>query len=160
MAKNTGDLKRTVYKYLRDGVKSNYTYGPECQCCGSSEDLELHHPHSFSLLFDQFCGKRGIIVSTQEEVFAIREVFYQEYWNELVVDVLTLCNTHHKALHKIYGNIPPLSTANKQKEWVQRIRDKNEGKDSHSSAERNEQSYFSSLIPKGTPTSFSDFIRR
>ena len=160
MAKNTGDLKRTVYKYLRDGVKSNYTYGPCCQVCGSTEDLELHHPHSFSLMFDKFCEERGITVTTQEEVFAIRDVFYQEYWEELVVDVLTLCNTHHKALHKVYGNIPPLSTANKQKEWVQRIRDKNEGKESHSSAERNEQSYFSSLIPKGTPTSFSDFIRR
>lgn len=160
MAKNTGDLKRTVYKYLRDGVKSNYTYGPCCQVCGSTEDLELHHPHSFSLLFDKFCEERGITVTTQEEVFAIRDVFYQEYWEELVVDVLTLCNTHHKALHKVYGNIPPLSTASKQKQWVQRLKDKNEGKDSHSSAERNEQSYFSSLIPKGTPTSFSDFIRR
>ena len=153
MAKNT-DLKRTVYKYMRDGIKSNYVYGPECQCCGSTEDLELHHPHSFSLLFDEFCKEKGITVTTTEEVSAVREEFYQKYWDELVVDVLTLCNTHHKALHKIYGNVPPLSTATKQKQWVQRIKDKTAGKDSHLI----ELSSFSSFIIK--KTSFSDFIRR
>lgn len=155
MAKNTGDLKRTVYKYARDGIKANYSYKPACECCGSTEDLELHHPHTFSLLFDEFCEKRGITVTTQEEVFSVREEFYKEYWDKLVVDVFTLCNTHHKALHKIYGAIPPLSTANKQRMWVQRLRDKTEGKDSQPIIETS----FSALIPKNV-SRLSDFIRR
>lgn len=121
MAKNTGaGMKRTVYRYIRDGVKSNYTYKECCEVCGGKEDLELHHPHTVSLLFDEFCKQRGITYETVDEIMSIREDFYQEHWNELVVDVMTLCNTHHKALHKVYGNQPPLATAEKQKQWVLR----------------------------------------
>lgn len=133
MAKNTGksdELKRTVYKYARDGIKSNYVKAECCCICGTSEDLELHHPHTFSLLFDNYCRDEGISVTTADEVMAMRDGFYSKYWNELVVDVLTLCNTHHKALHKIYGVQPPLSTASKQKQWVQRLKEKHGGKDS------------------------------
>lgn len=133
MAKNTGkgdDLKRTVYKYVRDGVKSNYTKNPTCEICGCSDDLELHHPHTLSLVFDAYCLERGITVKSVEDVMAMRDEFYNAHWNELVVDVLTLCNTHHKALHKVYGAQPALSTASKQREWVQRIKDRLAGKES------------------------------
>ncbi len=133
MAKNTGkgdDLKRTVYKYIRDGVKSNYVKNDVCEICGTMEDLELHHPHTLSLVFDAYCEERGLAVKSVEEVMAMRDEFYEAHWNELVVDVLTLCNTHHKALHKTYGAQPALSTASKQREWVKRIKDKLEGKDS------------------------------
>ena len=121
MAKNTGKLKRTVYRYIRDGIKSNYVYKECCEICGTKEDLELHHPNTVSLLFDEFCKKRGISVSTEDEVLAIREDFYKEHWFELVEDVMTLCNTHHKALHKVYGSQPPLATAEKQRKWVERL---------------------------------------
>lgn len=136
MAKNTGtgnELKRTVYKYIRDGVKANYVKLDKCEVCGCSEDLELHHPHTLSLVFDAYCEERGITVKDAEEVMAMRDEFYQVHWNELVVDVLTLCNTHHKALHKVYGAQPPLSTAAKQRVWVERIRDRLSGTDAQPS---------------------------
>lgn len=119
MAKNTG-MKRTVYRYIRDGVKSNYTYKSGCEVCGTSEDLELHHPHTVSLLFDEFCKQRGITYESVDDIMEIRQEFYKQHWTELVEDVMTLCNTHHKALHKVYGNQPPLATAEKQKHWVLR----------------------------------------
>lgn len=132
MAKNTGggELKRTVYKYIRDGVKSNYVKKEFCEVCSCSEDLELHHPHTLSLVFDAYCASNGIIVKSVEDVLAMRDAFYKAHWQELVVDCITLCNTHHKALHTIYGSQPPLSTASKQRNWVDRIRDKLSGKDS------------------------------
>lgn len=139
MAKNTGtgnELKRTVYKYIRDGVKANYVKLDGCEVCGCSEDLELHHPHTLSLVFDAYCEERGITVKDAEEVMAMRDEFYKVHWNELVVDVLTLCNTHHKALHKVYGAQPPLSTAAKQRVWVERIRDRLSGMDATLSLEK------------------------
>lgn len=148
MAKNTGDMKRTVYKYLRDGVKSNYQKKDACEVCGTCSDLELHHPTTFSLLFDNWCRERNISVSTVDEVMSIREDFYRDHWNELVVDVMTLCNTHHKALHKIYGGQPPLHTSEKQKAWVQRLRDKNAGKDSQP---LKNSSSFARFIPNKIP---------
>lgn len=132
MAKNTGkgnDLQRTVTKYIRDGIKANYKKSDFCEVCGCSEDLELHHTHSVKLVFDAYCAERGLTIQSTEEVMAMRDEFYQVHWNELVVDVLTLCNTHHKALHKVYGAQPPLSTASKQRVWVERIRDRLSGMD-------------------------------
>lgn len=133
MAKNTGSgMKRTAIRHIRDGIKTKYQRKDACECCGTTEDLELHHPHTVSLLFNEFCKKRDIAINTDEDALAIREDFYAEYWDELVVDVLTLCNTHHKSLHKVYGKQPPLATAEKQKQWVSRIREKQEqGTDSH-----------------------------
>ena len=148
MAKNTGDLKRTKYKYIRDGIKSNYVYKSECEVCGCSSDLELHHPNTVSLLFDNWCSARGVVVNTVDEVMAIRDDFYKDHWNELVVDVMTLCNTHHKALHKIYGIQPSLATADKQRNWVKRLRDKNSGMDSRPSREA---TGFAKFIPKNIP---------
>lgn len=128
MAKNTGSGERTAIRWLRDGVKSNYVKGPECECCGSNEDLELHHPHTFSLVFEEYCKKTGLTVEGKDEVLAMRDEFYKAHWNELVVDVLTLCSTHHKLLHKIYGSQPALSTASKQREWVERLKGKLSGR--------------------------------
>lgn len=119
MAKNTN--KRVPVKHLRDGIKSQYQKKDCCQICGTDEDLELHHPHTFSLLFEQWCKDTGNNPKTDEEVLAIRDDFYACYYNELVVDVLTLCNEHHKKLHQIYGVQPALSTAQKQKIWVERM---------------------------------------
>ena len=148
MAKNTGDMKRTVYKYIRDGVKSNYVYAPTCEICGCSSDLELHHPNTVSLLFDNWVRLKGYNVSTVDEVMAIRDEFYKDHWNELVVDVMTLCNTHHKALHKIYGIQPALSTAEKQRNWAKRLRDKSTGKESQPQTSREG---FARFIPKNIP---------
>ena len=153
MAKNTGGMKRTKYKYIRDGIKANYRYAETCEVCGCTEDLELHHPNTVSLLFDEWCSSKGYSPETKEEILEIRQEFYNDHWFELVDDVMTLCNTHHKALHKVYGAQPPLSTAAKQRDWVKRIKDRSMGKESRF----NSSEGFSRFIPK-TFTNFSDLI--
>jgi hypothetical protein len=153
MAKNTGGMKRSAIRYIRDGIKANYKYAETCEVCGCTDDLELHHPNTVSLLFDQWCLDKGYNPETKEEILEIRTEFYNEHWHELVDDVMTLCNTHHKALHKVYGSQPPLSTAPKQREWVKRIRDRSTGKESHSTNSEG----FSRFIPK-TFTRFSDIL--
>jgi len=132
MAKNTGE--RTAIRWIRDGVKANYTKGTTCEVCGCTDDLELHHPHTLSLVFEEYCQKNGLTVEGKDDVLAMRDEFYKAHWEELVVDVLTLCNTHHKLLHKIYGSQPSLSTASKQREWVKRLSEKLAGKAPQESA--------------------------
>lgn len=133
MAKNTN--KRVAVKHCRDGIKANYKKDCECAVCGTAEDLELHHYTTFSLLLEQYCKERNISIETDEEVLAMRDQFYEDHWYELVDYTVTLCNTHHKQLHKIYGKQPALSTAKKQEAWVQKFKERLSGKDSHSTSQ-------------------------
>lgn len=112
-------LKRVPTKYIRDGIKANYQKGSSCQICGCTDSLELHHYTSVALLFKKWCKKNKY---STEDVLEIREEFYKEHWHELVEFVVTLCKTHHKALHKVYGVEPLLSTTPKQVRWVERKR--------------------------------------
>lgn len=117
MAKNTS-LKRQAVKYIRDGVKSNYPEKVECAVCSTKEDLELHHYHTVSILFRHWVDKHKHPVSTPEEIMGVRDLFYKEFWDELTVDVVTLCNKHHVQLHSVYGANPALHTTDKQRNWV------------------------------------------
>ena len=120
MSKN----KRVATKHIRDGIKSNYRKDCTCAICGTEEDLELHHYTTVSLLLQKYANDRDIPIDTDEEVLAMRDEFYKVHWQELVEDTVTLCNTHHKLLHKIYGKAPLLHTASKQPGWVIRQREK------------------------------------
>lgn len=117
MAANTS-LKRQVVKYIRDGVKSNYPERVECAICSTKEELELHHYSTVSILFREWLASTNYTINSPEDVMEIRGEFYEKYWDELTVDVVTLCNTHHVRLHSIYGANPALSTVEKQKNWV------------------------------------------
>ena len=145
MAKNTGN-KRVAVKHIRDGIKSNYKKDYKCAVCDTTEDLELHHFATVSLLLKRYCNERDIPISTDEEVLAMRDTFYKEHWHELVIDTVTLCNTHHKLLHKVYGREPDLSTAEKQKIWVSKTRDKLLGRDADSADMTPEENRFSKLL--------------
>ena len=57
-------------------------------------------------------------------VLAFREDFIEDHHDELYVHAVTLCHTHHRQLHKVYGRDPGLGTANKQKRWVEIQREK------------------------------------
>lgn len=137
MASNTN--KRVAVKHVRDGIKSQYPKGHKCEICGTSQDLEYHHYATLSLVFRDYCSSNNISVDTDEQVIAMRDKFYEDNWEAVVLDGVTLCNTHHKALHKLYGKQPELNTAKKQKHWVHRMFEKStnglqEGKDSHTTA--------------------------
>lgn len=120
MARNN---KRVATKHIRDGIKAKYKKDSCCAICGITENLELHHYTTVSLLLKSYAEANGIPIATDEEVLAMRESFYKEYSYELIEDTVTLCKDHHVLLHKTYGRTPELHTASKQREWVKRRRD-------------------------------------
>lgn len=114
----TNNTQRSVIKWVRDGIKSKYEKGNKCAICDTTEELEFHHYHTVSLLVNKFLEENSFDISTKENILVMREEFYQHYHNEMVHDAVTLCASHHKLLHKIYGTEPKLNTAEKQKNWV------------------------------------------
>lgn len=126
--------KRVATKHIRDGIKSKYNKGSSCEICGCSDELELHHYHTVSLLLKNYAKENGIPISSDEEVLAMRDDFYKHHWHELVDDTVTLCHEHHVELHKIYSQEPPLSTVSKQKNWVIKRRDKINGLETSTSS--------------------------
>ena len=127
MAANTNNKKRTPIRYIRDGIKQQYRKESCCEICGVSEALELHHYHTVAYLLEKHVKEHSIPMDTEEQILAMRDKFYQEYWHELVEDAVTLCNPHHVKLHGIYGQKPLLTTAEKQKLWVLKQKDRANG---------------------------------
>lgn len=123
MATNTKN-KRTAIATMRDGIKAHYKKDSFCAICNSSNDLELHHYNTVSLLVKNFAKEFQLDFNDENIVLSNRTAFYDKYWHELVEDTVTLCFEHHKLLHKIYTKEPPLSTANKQKNWVEKKKNK------------------------------------
>lgn len=118
MAKNTG-MNRIPVKWVRDRSKAAYDKDSECYICGTTEDLELHHTHSITLLLNNWVQKNNYDVSTDEGIIAVRDEFIAEHHKQIYEDVYTLCNKHHVKLHGVYGKSPPLHTADKQGRWIE-----------------------------------------
>lgn len=119
---------RTFVKCVRDGIKSQYQKGDKCAICDSETDLEFHHYNSVTLVVDNFISKNNLEVPTdKDQMIQLRERIYEELRYELVEDTVTLCHEHHVKLHKLYGDIPPAHTVNKQKVWITKMRDKHFG---------------------------------
>jgi hypothetical protein len=127
MAKNTNTNKRLAIKWVRDRAKSAYEKKTECFICGTSEDLELHHVNGLTNLFDLWAKRKGYSTETDDDVLKIRDEFIDEHYNEIYVEVFTLCNKHHMALHRVYGKSPALSTAKKQISWIEKQKAKLNG---------------------------------
>lgn len=124
MATNTNVKGRGFVKRVRDGVKTNYNKADECDICGSQEDLELHHFYSVSQMAEKWLRAKGVVITTDEQSLAYRDEFIKEHWDELVNQCATLCNPHHKKLHRIYGPKPALFTGPKQARWVVKQKEK------------------------------------
>lgn len=122
MAANTQN-NRIKIKWIRDGAKAKYPPKISCAICDTTENLELHHYTSLTNLLDRWQKETGIPLNTDEEVLAIRDRFISEHNYELYTAVACLCAEHHKALHKVYGKSPLLSTAAKQEQWVLKKRE-------------------------------------
>ena len=123
--KNMNDLKRLPVKYIRDRAKSAYKKGSECYVCGTTEELQFHHFYTVDLLWNKWAKCSGIEINSVEDILAHRDNFIAEHQKELYEDTVTLCwNCHNKRLHGIYGQKPPLSTAEKQRRWCDRMRRK------------------------------------
>ena len=144
MAKNTNN-KRLAVKHVRDRAKSAYEKGTSCYICGTTEDLELHHTHSITVLLKNWAQDKGYNIDTDEGVIAVRDEFIECYHKEIYDDVYTLCNKHHLSLHSIYGKSPPLQTASKQGSWIEKQKAKYSGNE------------MVKQIAGSQPGSFSDF---
>lgn len=116
--------KRVMVKWCRDFIKSRYPKGDKCEICDASENLDFHHYSTFSLLVERYVREKGLKTDTDEDVCSWRADFCSDHEYELLDDTVTLCNEHHKRLHKIYTKQPPLSTCTKQSQWVEKQRSK------------------------------------
>ncbi len=122
------DLKRDEIKYVRDLAKSAYTKDTSCRICSTTSDLQFHHFHTMTLLWAKWKTKEGIVISSVEDITSAREDFKAYHIKEIYQDTVTLCKVcHMDKLHKIYGKTPALSTAEKQKRWVEKRRIKHNG---------------------------------
>lgn len=122
MAKNTN--KRIPVKWVRDRAKAAYDKQDHCYICDTTQDLELHHTNSITLLLEEWCAKHGYDISTDEGVLAIRDQFIEAHHVELYKLVYTLCNHHHVKLHGVYGKAPPKGSSPKQERWIEIQRQK------------------------------------
>lgn len=122
MAKNTNN--RIPVKWVRDKAKAAYEKKDSCYICESSQDLELHHLHSMTLLLNDWARKNNHDISTDEGILAVRDQFIQEHYTEIYEMVYTLCNRHHVALHGVYGKTPQKGSEPKQARWISKQREK------------------------------------
>lgn len=118
MAKNTNN-NRIPIKWVRDRAKAAYDKKDSCYICGTTEDLELHHTHSLTLLLNDWAEKKSYDISTDEGILAVRDEFIETYHTEIYDLVYTLCNKHHVKLHGIYGKAPTILSASKQGNWIE-----------------------------------------
>ena len=119
------ELKRLEVKYIRDGAKALYEKDTECYICGASDDLQMHHYYSLTLLWENWKRKNKIVIRDPEHIMSIRDTFVAEHHAKMYDDVVTLCKFHHMdRLHKIYGKVPLLITAKKQQRWCDIQREK------------------------------------
>ena len=129
MAKNTNiPNKRIAIKYVRDKSKSAYVKEASCRICGTTEDLELHHLHSLTLLLEAWASSKNYDISTDEGILEVRDEFIAEHHTEIYKQVVTLCNKHHTGLHSIYGKAPSPSSVPKQERWLETQKAKVEGR--------------------------------
>ena len=124
MSKN---LRRDPIKHVRDKAKSKYKKGSECYICGISDNLDFHHIHTLTPLFNRWLKTNKIVLNTDEDAIAVRDRFIEEHLVEMYDETVTLCHEHHMKLHSVYGKDPALHTAEKQKRWVEIQRSKVDG---------------------------------
>ena len=118
------NLKRDLVKYVRDKAKSQYKKTSSCYICGSNTDLDFHHYYGLTELLETWIKQNKIIINSEQDILDLRESFIDENRAEVYEYTTTLCHTHHLRLHSIYGKRPQLITAQKQKRWVEKQREK------------------------------------
>jgi 5-methylcytosine-specific restriction endonuclease McrA len=127
MAKNTNN--RIPVKWIRDKAKAAYQKQDTCYVCNKTEDLELHHLHSITVLLNRWSERKGYDISTDDGILAVRDEFIAEHNVELYDMVYTLCNPHHVALHGVYGKAPAFGSEERQRNWIEKQKAKAEGKE-------------------------------
>ena len=117
-------LKRDLVKYVRDKAKSKYKKSNNCYICGDTDHLDFHHYYGLTELLETWLKKQKYIIENEQDILALRKSFIDDNWEKVYEYTVTLCHKHHLRLHSIYGKRPKLITAEKQKRWVEKQRDK------------------------------------
>lgn len=118
------DLKRDEIKYIRDISKNAYKKDNSCFICTIDNTLEFHHYYSMTALWEKWKKEHNVAIDCVDDILKYRLVFKEDHYNEIYNETVTLCKEHHQGLHKVYGKVPKLITAEKQKRWVVKKRDK------------------------------------
>jgi len=113
------ELKRYAVKYVRDKAKSAYEKDDHCCICDTQEELQLHHYVGLADLWTMWCRKNKICIVTQDDIMEHRERFIAENHDQLYIDVVTLCKTHHAELHQLFGKAPAIGSGKAQAKWVE-----------------------------------------
>lgn len=127
MASNTN--KRIPVKWVRDRAKAAYEKQANCFICNSTQDLELHHLHSVTVLLETWARLHGHDISSDEGILAVRDEFIAQHRAELYDQVYTLCNPHHVKLHGVYGKTPQPGSEAKQERWIKLQQQKHQNPD-------------------------------
>ena len=77
MAANTNN--RIPVKWVRDRAKAAYDKKDSCYICGTSQELELHHTHSITLLLNAWATRKNHDISTDSGILAVRDDFIADY---------------------------------------------------------------------------------
>lgn len=112
---------RDTVKLIRDRAKSRYKKEKKCRICEIATELDFHHYYSLSPLLHNWIKVNKL---RPEDVLEFRDDFIESHIAELYEYTVTLCHSHHLRLHSVYGRNPRLSTALKQKRWVEIQREK------------------------------------
>ena len=122
-------LLRDEIKYVRDGAKAAYEKDTHCFICHTDEELQFHHFYSMTLLWEKWKKDNNIVIADTADIFDVRDNFVNDHYDQVYNQTVTLCKFHHmERLHKIYGKVPLLRTAQKQKRWCEKQRIKFEEK--------------------------------
>ena len=80
-------------------------------------------------LWEKWKKDNNIVINNVEDILDYREHFKAYHSNEIYNETVTLCKEcHMNRLHKIYGKVPKLQTAEKQKRWCEKMRTKHKEK--------------------------------
>ncbi len=119
-------MKREPIKFLRDFLKKNYKADNFCYICGITENIEYHHMHGLSELFNTWRKKNNIPeITTVEQIMKYRILFAKDEEERLSNKYLySLCKSHHHKLHNLYGQRYTNSKVPKILRWLNIQRDK------------------------------------
>jgi hypothetical protein len=70
------------------------------------------------MLWNKWKKENSIVINSVEDILEVREQFKEDHRVEIYEATVTLCSFHHRIkLHGLYGKVPALTTAQKQKRW-------------------------------------------
>lgn len=96
----------------------------ECFVCARQESLELHHNIPLSEVVKEYLKENNIKNPTNDTVLRdnILEACKHNIFGK--ENLITLCKTHHKNLHNIFGKTYTIKVSEKVKKYLMKQKEK------------------------------------